>query len=143
VCWTLPEFDGMLKRLDHIGIVVENIQQACQPYEALGMKVSHILDLTTKPVTVAFLPLGDAELELLQPNAAGSNIADFLKEKGEGLHHICFEVTDLDAALQSAREAGLKLIDEVPRQGATGRIAFIDPVSINGVMIELVEKSSK
>ncbi|HCC78275.1 MAG: methylmalonyl-CoA epimerase [Chloroflexi bacterium GWB2_49_20] len=131
----------MLKRLDHIGIVVENIQQACQAYAGLGMKVSHMLDLPTKSVTVAFLPMGDMELELLQPNATGSNIADFLKENGEGLHHICFEVTDLDATLQSVREAGLILIDEVPRQGATGRIAFINSESTNGVLIELMEKT--
>jgi methylmalonyl-CoA/ethylmalonyl-CoA epimerase len=136
----LPEPENMLKRLDHIGVVVENIQQARQSYEALGMKVSHIQDLTTKPVTVAFLHLGETELELLQPNPGGSNIADFLKENGEGLHHICFEVTDLDAALQTAREAGLMLVDEVPRQGAAGRIAFINPASTSGVMIELVEK---
>jgi methylmalonyl-CoA/ethylmalonyl-CoA epimerase len=130
----------LLKRLDHIGIVVESIQQARQTYEALGIKVSHVLDLATKPVTVAFLPLGEIELELLQPNPGESNIADFLKEYGEGLHHICFEVPDLDAALQTAREAGLKLIDETPRKGASGRIAFLDPVSTHGVLIELVEK---
>jgi methylmalonyl-CoA/ethylmalonyl-CoA epimerase len=130
----------LLKRLDHIGIVVESIQQARQAYEALGIKVSHVLDLATKPVTVAFLPLGEIELELLQPNPGESNIADFLKEYGEGLHHICFEVPDLDAALQTAREAGLKLIDETPRKGASGRIAFLDPVSTHGVLIELVEK---
>jgi methylmalonyl-CoA/ethylmalonyl-CoA epimerase len=134
------EPERMLKRLNHIGIVVANIQEASKPYEALGMKVSHMQELATKPVTVAFLPLGEVELELLQPNAAGSNIADFLKEKGEGLHHICFEVDDLDAALQTARAAGIKLIDEVPRQGAAGRIAFLDPVSTRGVLIELTEK---
>jgi methylmalonyl-CoA/ethylmalonyl-CoA epimerase len=105
------------------------------------MRLSHLQDLATKPVTVAFLPLGDSELELLQPNAPGSNIADFLDKNGEGLHHICYEVVDLDACLRSAREAGLKLIDETPRQGATGRIAFIDPISTNGVLIELVEKN--
>jgi methylmalonyl-CoA/ethylmalonyl-CoA epimerase len=130
----------MLKRMDHIGIVVADIQQARKSFEALGMRVSHQQDLATKPVTVAFLPLGDSELELLQPNAPGNNIADFLDENGEGLHHVCYEVVDLDACLRSAREAGLKLIDETPRQGAAGRIAFIDPSSTNGVLIELVEK---
>lgn len=129
--------------MDHIGIVVADIQQARKPFEALGMRVSHIQDLATKPVTVAFLPLGDSEMELLQPNAPGSNIADFLGKNGEGLHHICYEVVDLEACLRSAREAGLKLIDETPRQGATGRIAFIDPISTNGVLIELMEKNKE
>jgi len=138
----LLELEQLLKRLDHIGIVVGNIQEALRPYELLGMKVEKILDLPTKPVTVAFLPLGDTELELLQPNADGSNIADFLKEKGEGLHHICFEVSNLDAIIQNVRESGLKMLDEVPRIGATGRIAFIDPGSTNGVLIELMEKIS-
>jgi methylmalonyl-CoA/ethylmalonyl-CoA epimerase len=133
-----PEHEQVLKRLDHIGIVVGNIQEAIRPYELLGMKVNKILDLPNKPVTVAFLPLGDTELELLQPNAAGSNIADFLKEKGEGLHHLCFEVSDLDAVLQNVRESGLIMLDEVPRNGATGRIAFIDPRSTSGVLVELM-----
>ena len=131
----------MLKRLDHIGIVVADIQQARKSYEALGLKVSHLQELASKPVTVAFLPLGDVELELLQPNAPGSNIADFLQKNGEGLHHVCYEVEDLDSALRSAREAGLKLIDETPRTGVSGRIAFIDPDSTHGVLIELVEKN--
>lgn len=137
------EHELVLKRLDHIGIVVGNIQEAVRPYELLGMKVNKILDLPTKPVTVAFLPLGDTELELLQPNAEGSNIADFFKEKGEGLHHICFEVSDLDEVLKNIRESGMIMLDEVPRIGATGRIAFIDPGSTNGVLIELMEKISE
>jgi len=131
----------MLKRLEHIGIVVADIQQARKPYEALGLTVSHLQELASKPVTVAFLPLGDVELELLQPNAPGSNVADFLLKNGEGLHHVCYEVEDLDFALRSAREAGLRLIDETPRQGVSGRIAFIDPDSTHGVLIELVEKN--
>lgn len=130
----------MLKRLDHIGIVVADISTARQGYEALGLKVSHVQELATKPVTVAFLPLGDTELELLQPTAPGSNISEFLQVHGEGLHHICYEVDDLDACLCSARQAGIKLIDETPRQGASGKITFIDPVSTHGVLIELVEK---
>lgn len=132
----------MLKRLDHIGIVVADLQQALVPYETLGIKASHVQTLASKPVTVAFLPLGDAEIELLQPNAGASNIADFLKEKGPGLHHLCFEVTDLDSALRSLRQSGLKLLDEVPRPGAAGRIAFLDPAGTNEVLIELLEKTT-
>jgi methylmalonyl-CoA/ethylmalonyl-CoA epimerase len=135
-----PGSDPMLKKLDHIGIVVKNIQQARRSFAALGLEIDHIQDLAAKPVTVAFIPTGDTGLELLQPNPGESNIADFLIEHGEGLHHLCFEVKDILAALQSAREAGLELIDEVPRQGVSGQIAFIDPASTNGVLIELVEK---
>jgi len=130
----------MLKRLDHIGIVVEDISQVRQSYESLGLSVSHQQELVTKPVTVAFLPVGDVELELLQPTAPGSNIAEFLQEKGAGLHHLCFEVTDLDAALLSLQAAGVKMIDETPRQGVSGWIAFLDPVSTGGILIELMEK---
>lgn len=130
----------MLKRLDHIGIVVNDIDQVREFYANLGLNVSHQQELASKPVTVAFLPVGDVELELLQPTAPGSNIAEFLQEKGAGLHHLCFEVTDLDSALQSLQAAGVEMIDETPRQGISGRIAFLDPVSTGGVLIELMEK---
>ncbi len=130
----------MLKKLDHIGIVVKNIQQACIPFECLGLRVSHTQDVPGKPVTVAYLPMGESEIELLQPNPGESNIANFLKENGEGLHHICFEVDDLEAAIQTARQAGMNFIDDAPRQGTSGRIIFLDPTSSHGVLIELVEK---
>jgi methylmalonyl-CoA/ethylmalonyl-CoA epimerase len=135
-----PELKEMLKKLDHIGIVVESIQQARLPYEAMGLNVSHVQDVAGKPVTVAFLPLGESELELLQPNPGDSNIARFLAEHGEGLHHICFEVDDLDAAMQTVRQAGLTFVDQAPRQGTSGRIIFLEPAFSHGVLIELVEK---
>jgi methylmalonyl-CoA/ethylmalonyl-CoA epimerase len=138
--WTLLELDQVLKKLDHVGIVVKDIQQACLPYESLGLKVSHSQGIQGKPVTVAFLPLGDTELELLQPNPGDSNIARFLSEHGEGLHHICFEVDDLEEAIQAANQAGMTFLDPAPRQGASGRIIFLDPGSSHGVLIELVEK---
>lgn len=130
----------MLKKLDHIGIVVENIQQARMPFESLGLRVSHTQNVPGKPVTVAYLPLGGSELELLQPNSGESNIARFLAEHGEGLHHICFEVDELEAAMKIAKQAGINFLDEAPRQGASGRIIFLDPGSSHGVLIELVEK---
>lgn len=130
----------MLKKLDHIGIVVENIQEARLPFEALGLQVSNSQDVPGKPVTVACVPLGDSEIELLQPNTGDSNIARFLTDHGEGLHHICFEVDNLEASMQVMGQAGIKFIDKAPRQGVSGRIIFLDASTCNGILIELVEK---
>lgn len=130
----------MIKKLDHIGIVVHDIEEARRPYEALGLKVTQVKEVEEQQVRVAFLPIGDTEVELVQPTTADSGVARFLEKRGEGVHHLCFEVEDIEAALAELQAQGMRLIDREPRQGAFGRVAFLHPKSTHGVLIELVEK---
>jgi methylmalonyl-CoA epimerase len=139
----------MSKKIDHIGIVVHNIEKALQVYEgALGLRLTDVEEVPEQAVRVAFLPVGESKLELLEPLTAdtstelstGGGVAKFLEKRGEGLHHICFEVDDIEATLQDLAVQGIRLIDEQPRQGAHGRVAFLHPKSAHGVLIELIEK---
>ena len=131
----------MLKKIDHIGIVVRSIEEALKVYrDALGLPLAHVQEVPEQKVKIAFLPVGDCEIELVEPTAADSGVARFLEKRGEGLHHICFEVEDIEAALRDLAAKGVRLIDRQPRQGAIGRVAFLHPKSAHGVLIELVEK---
>ena len=132
----------MLKKIDHIAIVVRSIEEALKVYrDALGLPLAHVQEVPEQQVRIAFLPVGDCEIELVEPTAADSGVARFLEKRGEGLHHICFEVEDIEAALQDLAAKGVRLIDRQPRQGAIGRVAFLHPKSAHGVLIELCERS--
>lgn len=130
----------MIKKVDHIGVAVRDIEEARQPYEALGLTVTHVKEVLDQQVKVAFLPVGDTEVELVQPTTADSGVARFLESHGEGVHHLCFEVDDIEATLADLKARGMRLIDQEPRQGAFGRVAFLHPRAAHGVLIELVEK---
>lgn len=126
-------------RIAHIGIAVEDIGEALRFYR-------DVLGLTPHPAeasdgaTIVSLPFGESEVELLQPTDPESPIARFLARRGPGIHHVCYRVPDLDAALAGARAAGYRLVDETPRTGAGGcRIAFLHPKSTAGILIELTE----
>jgi len=126
-------------RIAHIGIAVESLDEALQFYR-------DVLGLTPHPpevadgATIVSLPFGESEVELLQARDADSPIAKFIARRGPGIHHVCYRVPDLDAALRQAREAGYRLVDETPRTGAGGcRIAFLHPKSTAGILIELTE----
>ena len=124
--------------LDHIAIAVHDIDAAAARYEILGAEVTHREEVAGQGVEVAFLEVpGTTTIELVCPTGPDSPIVRFLERRGEALHHICFRVTDLDAALAVARSAGIRLIDKTPRDGAKGsRIAFIHPAT-TGVLVEL------
>ena len=131
----------MIKKIDHIAIVVYNIEEALQFYEgALGLELTDIVEVPEQAVRIAFLPVGESEIELVEPLSTDSGVAKFLEKRGEGLHHICLEVEDVEAVLQDLAAQGIRLIDEQPRQGAHGRVAFLHPKSAHGVLIELYEK---
>lgn len=124
-------------RIAHIGIAVENIDDALRFYR-------DVLGLSPHPAeqadgaTIVSLPFGDSEVELLEPSDPDSPIAKFLARRGPGIHHVCYRVPDLDAALSDARAAGYRLVDETPRIGAGGcRIAFLHPKATAGILIEL------
>ncbi|MEO8636223.1 MAG: methylmalonyl-CoA epimerase [Gemmatimonadales bacterium] len=123
----------------HIGIAVENIEAALPFYR-------DVLHLTPGPpetadgARIVSLSFGHSEVELLEPQSPESPIAKFLSRRGPGIHHVCYRVPDLDAALLACRAAGYRLVDDVPRRGAGGhRIAFVHPKSTAGILIELTE----
>lgn len=130
-----------IKRIDHVAVVVNNLDQALAVYrDALGMPVSAIKTIPEQDVKIGFLPSGDSEIELLEPIKPESGIAQYLAKRGEGLHHICLEVDDIEATLAELQAKGAQLIDRVPKQGAYGRVAFIHPKGAHGVLIELLER---
>ncbi len=126
-------------RIAHIGIAVTSLDEALSFYrDVLGLQ-PHPAE-AADGATIVSLPFGDAEVELLEPKEPGSPIARFIERRGPGIHHVCYRVPDLDAALVLAREAGYRLVDQTPRTGAGGcRIAFLHPKSTAGVLIELTE----
>jgi methylmalonyl-CoA epimerase len=130
-----------IRRIDHIAIVVPDIEEAQRFYEdALGMRVEHIEQMDDQEVIVAFLPAGDSEIELVEPLTTTSGVAKFLDKRGPGIHHICVEVDDLDKKLAELKAKGVHLINEEATIGSAGkRIAFIHPRSAFGVLVELYE----
>ncbi len=123
----------------HIGIAVESIAAALPFYrDVLGMQPGH--PEAADGARIVSLTFGDSDVELLEPVSSESPIAKFLAKRGPGIHHVCYRVPDLTAALAACRAAGYRLVDEVPRQGAGGhRIAFVHPKSTAGILIELTE----
>jgi len=132
----------MIKKIDHIAIIVRSIEEALPTYEvALGLELTEVEEMPEQAVKIAFLPVGESEIELVEPITMESGVARFLEKRGEGMHHICLEVEDIEATLQDLAAKGVRLIDEQPRQGAHGRVAFLHPKSAHGVLIELIEKA--
>ena len=123
----------------HIGVAVESISDALRFYrDVLGLEPHPPEE--ADGATIVSLDLGGAEVELLEPRSPDSPVARFLAKRGPGIHHVCYRVPDLDAALGACRRAGYRLVDEVPRTGAAGRrIAFLHPKSTSGILLELTE----
>lgn len=133
----------MIIRIDHIGIAVHAINDALDFFkDALGMKLEHVESEEGGRTEVAFLPVGSSDVELVEPKDSESGLGKFLNKRGEGVHHICFEVDDIAAALAKLKEYGAQLIDELPRTNSRGqKYAFIHPKSAHGVLIELYQQS--
>ena len=132
-----------MTRLDHIGIAVKSIDAAKKIYLDLGLTIEHVESVETQNVRTAFLSVGDASLELLEPSDSDSTIAKYIEKRGEGIHHLCFRVDDIEAHLARLKERGYRLINEAPVPGAHGcRVVFLHPAAGNGVLIELSEKES-
>jgi methylmalonyl-CoA/ethylmalonyl-CoA epimerase len=134
----------MIKRVHHIGIAVNNLKESVALYEKLlGIK-AHIEDAPCQKVTEAVFKFGNgAEINLLEPTGPDSAVAGFLEKRGEGLHHIAFEVDDIEKELNTMQKKGFRLIDDVGRKGVAGKIAFLHPKSASGVLIELVQPRSE
>lgn len=135
----------MIKKISHIAIVVPELESAMGFWvEALGLDLEHIEHVADQGVDVAFLPVGESDIELLTPVDNESGVARYLEKHGPGMHHICFEVDDLEETLARLKDADIPLINEEPTIGTGGKkIAFIHPKGTNGVLVELYELTSE
>lgn len=134
-----------IKKIDHVAIVVEDLDEALGFWrDKLGLSLNHVEEVRDQESIVAFLPLGESEVELVQPTSGENGVARYLDRRGPGMHHICFEVDDIEAYLRKLRSSDVKLINEEPVVGTGGkRIAFIHPESTHGVLVELYEITSE
>lgn len=131
----------MIKKISHIAIVVPDLDEALDFWvEVLGLPLTHIEHVPDQDVDVAFLPSGESEIELLKPVGQDSGVARFMNKRGPGMHHICFEVDDIEEMLDRMKRAGIPLINEEPAIGTGGKkIAFVHPKGTGGVLVELYE----
>jgi len=126
--------------LDHIGIAVSGLEEVLPFYEALGLVVTGTDEVPEQGVRVAFLPVGDGRLELLEPTGPESPIAKHIERRGAGLHHVCLRVDDIEKAMAELKAQGFRLLSEEPQPGAHGcRVCFVHPKSSGGVLLELSE----
>ena len=136
----LPEHIRHLGRVHHVAVVVADLDQALRLWrDMLGLPVELVLPIEHDRVTIAFLPVGESKVELVMPTDDTTGVARFLAARGEGFHHVCFEVSNLAEALIRLELDGIELIDSAPRKGAEGPVAFLHPRSCHGVLVELIE----
>lgn len=129
----------MIKKLAHIGLVVKNLEQARDFYDSI-FKLGTSTLIEEEEFIVSLIDVDNVKLELMAPIGNKGTLARFLEKRGEGIHHICFEVDDIDAAIESLTAQGVELVNKEPQLGVEGRIVFLHPRSTHGVLIELVEK---
>ena len=131
-------------KIDHLGIAVRSISDSLAFYrEVLGLELAGTETVEDQGVNVALLPVGESRIELLEPFSEDTPVGRFIARRGEGLHHVCYEVDDLASKIDDLMSRGVRLLDGYPRRGAEGKlVAFLHPASANGVLVELVEKAS-
>jgi methylmalonyl-CoA epimerase len=132
----------MLEKLDHIGIAVKDLDQAIKLYkDVFGIEPSLVYESAYTKAKIAFIPMGETRIELIQPSNPESVVGKFLEKKGEGIHHISFKVKDVDQSLMEIESKGVQLIDKKSRQVRENeRVAFLHPKSTNGVLFELIQE---
>lgn len=130
-----------IKQINHVAIVVEDMEKSLAFWrDALGIELHELRDVPAEASKVAFLPLAGSEIELVQPTTDDSGIAKYLAKRGQGMHHVCLEVDDIDGMLAQLKAKGVRLINEQPRTAADGKkYAFIHPESTSGVLVELYQ----
>jgi len=129
-----------IKKINHVAILVRDIEASLSFWQdQLGLKLDHIEIVPTQASKVAFLPVGEGEVELVQPIDPGSGLTKYLEKRGEGMHHLCIEVDDIEGAVTSLKEKGVRLINEEPILLPGRKMAFIHPKAANGVLLELYE----
>jgi len=131
------------RHLNHVCIAVRDIEDTLKFFqEVFGVAGAEIEDIPDQGVKATLVPVGGSQLELIEPTDPNGGVARFIERRGEGLHHICFEVDDLQGKLDLLASKGMELIDRAPRKGLAGMIAFLHPRSTRGVLIELVDRTS-
>ena len=129
-----------LGKVHHVALIVASIDEALRLWrDTLGLELETVMDIEQDRVRIAFLGVGESKVELVEPTDDSTGVARFLASKGEGFHHVCFEVANLAETLLRLEIDGLELIDSAPRRGAEGPVAFIHPRSCHGVLVELIE----
>jgi len=136
----VPDAIRGIGKVHHVALIVASIEGALTFWqEMLGLELETVMDIAQDRVRIAFLGVGESKIELVQPTDDTTGVARFLASKGEGFHHVCFEVANIAETLLRLEIDGLELIDQVPRRGAEGPVAFIHPRSCHGVLVELIE----
>jgi methylmalonyl-CoA epimerase len=135
--------DGV-RRIDHVAIVVRSLDASLAFYrDVLGLAPSKVVEFASEGVKIAFLPMGGpggSEIELLEPSDPTTGVARFLEKRGEGLHHICLEVPNIERALEQLKAEGVAVLDDAPRPTAEGHGIFLHPKGTSGVLLELVQR---
>ena len=138
---TIPPRIRRLGKIHHVAIVVRSIDGSLPLWrDLLGLELEDVMDIPTDQVRIAFLGVGESKVELVEPTDDTTGVSRFLESKGEGFHHVCFEVDNLAQELTRLGIDGVELIDTAPRKGAEGPVAFLHPRSCHGVLVELIEK---
>lgn len=133
-----------LTKVNHIGIAVNKIDESLSFWtEGLGMKLHHVEEVARQKSRVAFLPVGESEVELVEPTAEDSTMAKFLADKGQGIHHLCLETDDIEGMLADLKAKGFRLINETPLEEPGRKMAFVHPKATGGVLVELYEVTKK
>ena len=136
----LPETVRRIGRVHHVALIVRSIEDSFGLWRnALALDLETVMDIPSDHVRIAFLGVGESKIELVEPTDDTTGVARFLESKGEGFHHVCFEVPNLAEALLRLEIDGIELIDSAPRRGAEGPVAFLHPRSCHGVLVELIE----
>jgi len=136
----LPESIRRLGRIHHVAVIVAELDPAIAFWrDALGLELEIVQEIAHDRVRIAFLPIGESKIELVEPTDDSTGVARFLAKSGEGFHHVCFEVANLAETLLRLEIDGIELIDTAPRKGAEGPVAFLHPRSCHGVLVELIE----
>ena len=136
----VPEHIRRLGKVHHVALIVRSIDDALVFWrDTVGLDLESVMDIPTDHVRIAFLGVGESKVELVEPTDDTTGVARFLEAKGEGFHHVCFEVSNLTETLLRLEFDGLELIDTAPRRGAEGPVAFIHPRACHGVLVELIE----
>lgn len=129
-----------IKKINHVAIAVSDVDASLAFWrDALGLAVDHIEDVPSQKATVVFIPVGESEVELVRPTSEDTGVAKFLAERGGGMHHLCFEVDDIEGMLTDLKAKGVRLINETPLELPGRKMAFIHPKSSGGVLVELYE----
>jgi methylmalonyl-CoA/ethylmalonyl-CoA epimerase len=136
----VPDPIRSLGKVHHVALIVRSVEESIGLWrDSLGLELETVMDIPYDRVRIAFLGVGESKIELVEPTDDTTGVARFLESKGEGFHHVCFEVPDISAALHDLESDGIELIDAAPRKGAEGPVAFLHPRSCHGVLVELIE----